>query len=90
MLIFYTASLSSSITQPAQPLLAPSAQIFIMDYGGIVGLAAMARKYSLFPDPSLEALLKVALFFPELEQDAADYISFKVLDRINSGYRAKF
>jgi hypothetical protein len=41
----------------------------------------------LFPDRPLEKLLRVSLFFPDLEQDAAEYISFRVLDRICSGYR---
>ena len=61
-----------------------------MDYGGVIGLAQMAKKYGLLPDPTLETWLRAALYLPELEQDVADYIGLWVIDRISSGYRAKF
>ena len=53
-------------------------------------MAQMAKKYGLLPDPTLETWLRAALYLPELEQDVADYIGFWVIDRISSGYRAKF
>jgi len=61
-----------------------------MNYSGFIGLVELARKYELFPNPTLGALLTVSLFFPEFEEDAAEYINFKIADRISHGYRAKF
>lgn len=83
-----TLSNSSKTLSPAQPLLTHYAQILLMGYAAAFKLAETAKRYNLLGDSLVNSMIMTVALLddPEVEHDAAEYIGFRGLENMFSGY----
>jgi len=60
-----------------------------MGYQAAFELAGMAKRYNLLGDSLVKSMIMTVALLddPEVEQDAAEYIGFRSLENMFSGYR---
>jgi hypothetical protein len=59
-----------------------------MGYTSAFGLAEMAKRYNLLGESMVKSMIMTVALLddPEVEQDAAEYIGFRALENMFTGY----